>query len=382
MFGSGPTGYNGASSAEGQVYIVDLKVGPGVSNVNVTKDSTGYIKSFIGDILSLDANLDYRADATYFGTVADTGSTPKWEGKLFRLTTSNSGAAPFGGSTTPSAWGNGNKPTWFLYDFSCSPSPGCSGSQKPGPMAAAPTVTPDDSLNVWIFIGTGRFWDSADKGNTETQYFFGVKDDTINGTCMQKSERDCQQKDLVNVSNAVVCQTCAGGTNQVTDSNNTGVTTLTGTATTTLQGLVASKEGWYTTLPTSGERALFPPTLFGGIVFFPTFVPSVGGVCTGGTGTSSLYALFYLTGSAYKTSVVGTDTSGGNTNVKRSTSLGAGVASQIGIHMGAQGTDSATGISSRSKVCSQMSTGALTCTQAQPALSAWSRYVSWFNLRL
>jgi len=68
--------------------------------------------------------------------------------------------------------------------------------------------------------------------------------------------------------------------------------------------------------------------------------------------------------------------------VKRSTSLGAGVASQIGIHMGAQGTDTATGITSRSKACSQMSTGALTCIQTQPALVAWSRYLSWINLRL
>jgi type IV pilus assembly protein PilY1 len=186
----------------------------------------------------------------------------------------------------------------------------------------------------------------------------------------------------VNVSNAVVCSTCAGGTNQVTDSNNTGVTTLTGTATSTLQGLVASKEGWYTTLPTSGERALFPPTLFGGIVFFPTFVPSVGGVCTGGIGTSSLYALFYMTGSAYKTSVVGTETSGGNTNVKRSTSLGVGVASQIGIHMGAQGTDSATGVTSREKLCAQMSTGELVCKQGNPPQDTWSRYVSWITLQL
>jgi type IV pilus assembly protein PilY1 len=168
----------------------------------------------------------------------------------------------------------------------------------------------------------------------------------------------------------------------VTDSNNVAVTTLTGTATTTLQGLVASKEGWYTTLPTSGERALYSPTLFGGIVFFPTFVPSVGGVCSGGTGNSSLYALFYLTGSAYKVSVVGTDTVGGNTNVKRSTSLGAGVASQIGIHLGAQGTDSATGVTSREKLCAQMSTGELVCKQGNPPVDTWSRYLSWINLRL
>jgi type IV pilus assembly protein PilY1 len=397
LFGSGPSGYTGASEIDGHVFIVDLKVGPGKDNDGdsngnsknfyVEKNPSGGSKSFIGDMISLDANLDYRTDVMYFGANLDTGGTPKWEGKLYRLTTSANQSRPFGGDTTPADWGYGKKPTWFLFDFGCSPSPGCSGPKKPGPVLTAPTVTLDDSLNVWVFVGTGRFWTLADKSLTETQYFFGLKDDVINGTCTQGSDKDCLQKDLVNVSKAVVCSTCAGGTNQVTDSNNTGVTTLTGTATTSLQGLVASKEGWYTTLlpasgPAVGERVLASPTLFGGIVFFPTFIPEVGTVCSGGTGNSSLYALFYLTGSAYKTSVVGTDTVGGNTNVKRSTALGAGVASQVGIHMGAQGTDSASGVTSRSKACSQMSTGALTCIQTQPALVAWSRYLSWISLRL
>ncbi|MGH7209785.1 MAG: pilus assembly protein, partial [Nitrospiraceae bacterium] len=383
LFGSGPTGYNGGSQIEGTLFMINLKDGPGVKgNKKAQKHSSGTSNSFLGDIISLDADLDYRADVTYFGSVVDTGATPKWEGRLYRLTTGNQGAQPFGGDVTPANWGKGGKPTWLLYDFGCTPSPSCAGPKKLGPIVAAPTVSMDTSLNIWVFTGTGRFWDSSDKTNTDTQYFLGVKDNVINGTCTQGSDKDCQVKDLVNVSATVVCSTCASGTNQVTDSNNASVTTLTGTATTTLQGLVASKQGWYTTLPTSGERALYSPTLLGGIVFFPTFVPDVGGVCGGGTGTSSLYALFYLTGSAYKVSVVGTDTVGGNTNVKRSTALGAGVASQVGIHMGAQGTDSATGITSRSRACSQMSTGALTCIQTQPAQSAWSRYLSWINLRL
>jgi type IV pilus assembly protein PilY1 len=229
----------------------------------------------------------------------------------------------------------------------------------------------------------------ADKLKTDTQYFFGVKDPVLKATCTQTSQTSCVQKDLVNVSSATVCVAgignCgqSGGTNQVTGVTGvTGDLNFSGTATTTLQGLVASKHGWFTTLPTSGERALMSPTLFGGIVFFPSFIPATGNVCTGEIGTSSLYALFYLTGSAYKMPVVGVEASGGNQNVKRSTALGAGVASQIGIHMGAQGTDSATGITSRTKACSQMSTGALTCIRTEPALSTWSRYLSWTSLRL
>src|SRR3989475_11905572 len=109
-------------------------------------------------------------------------------------------------------------------------------------MPAATTVSIDESLNVWVFIGSGRFYSSADKSNTDTQYFVGVKDNVINGTCTQGSDKDCQVKDLVNVSAAVVCSTCASGTNQVTDPTNPGVTALTGTATTTPQRLLARKQ--------------------------------------------------------------------------------------------------------------------------------------------
>ncbi len=385
IFGSGPTGYDASVNSvllDAKLYAVDLKTGPGTNNSLVTDFKSITDKSFMGDLMSLDANLDYRTDVVYAGSViGDLSATPKWGGKLHRLTTSANGAAPFGGSTTPSDWGKGTKPTWFLYDFGCSPSPSCSGPKLPGPMAAAATATMDDSLNIWVFVGTGRMFHSEDQGNTETQYLFGLKDDVMNGTCTQGTDKDCVQKDLVNVSSTTICSVCTGGTNQVTDPNNTGVTTLTGSSTSSLQGLVASKEGWYTTLPTSKERLLVSPTLIGGIVFFPSYAPG-GDACTSGTGTSSLYALFYLTGSAYKTSVVGTETLGGNTNVKRSTSLGVGAASQIGIHIGAQGTDTSTGITSRVKACSQLSTGALTCIQTQPALGTWSRYLSWINLRL
>lgn len=400
VVGSGPTGYAGSSLQLGELFAVDLQTGPvGGSPAGLFPigDKTKLDKcsstnnadpcSFVGDVISLDADLDYRADIIYAGNVLCNATSPAppcngsgssgWAGGMYRLTT---GATfPFGSSTTPTTWGilasSDRVPTSLLSTF---PS---SGSTLVGPITAAPTVTQDDSRNFWVFFGAGRLLSSSDKMNTDTQYFFGVKDPVVSNGCTQTSKNDCERKDLINVSSATICSVCASGTNQVTDPNNTGVTSLTGSATTTLQGLVASKNGWYTTLPGSGERALSSPTLLGGIVFFPTFVP-VGDVCGGGSGTSSLYALFYLTGSAYKVSVVGTDTVGGNTNVKRSTALGTGVASQVGIHMGAQGTDSATGITSRAKACSQMSSGAVTCIQTQPALGAWSRYLSWINLRL
>jgi type IV pilus assembly protein PilY1 len=226
----------------------------------------------------------------------------------------------------------------------------------------------------------------TDKSSTEQQYFFGVKDKVFSGGCA--SESSCAKNlDLVDVTNAVVCSQCSG--NQVTGVGS--VTTLLGTdSSTTLQGLVKSKDGWFTklTLPDSAsprERALASPTLLGGIVFFPTFVP-VDDICTA-VGNGYLYALFYLTGSAYKESVIGTDTTGGNTTVvKRSISLGEGQVAQLGVHIGAQGTgvggtNGGGGCQGGTAVIGQSSTGAISgaCAKTQ---SAWSRYLSWSDQRL
>ena len=120
---------------------------------------------------------------------------------------------------------------------------------------------------------------------------------------------NCMENDLVDVSSATVCVVGVGdcglasGTSQV--SGVTGATTFTG-----LIGLVQSKDGWVTKLvepanPPSqpvpygiGERTVSSPTVFGGVVFFPTFTP-VNDICVS-SGTSRLWALYYKTGSAYQ----------------------------------------------------------------------------------
>jgi type IV pilus assembly protein PilY1 len=190
---------------------------------------------------------------------------------------------------------------------------------------------------------------------------------------------------LVNVSAATVCSVCAG--NQVTDSNNTGVTSLLGTTANTLQGLVQSKDGWYTTLPNTRERVLASPTVLGGIVFFPSFIP-VNDICDP-NGDGRLYALFYLTGSAYSSPVIGTaPPSGGTTNNLRSISLGSGtgMASGLAVHIGGQGSGG--GGSSSGSGCQggvtgflQSSTGTLSQYCTKTAGSVTSRYITWMSQR-
>jgi type IV pilus assembly protein PilY1 len=258
-----------------------------------------------------------------------------------------------------------------------------------GPIVSSPTVTLDDAGNTWIFFGTGRYFSPADKTNADTQYFFGIKDSVMSpGACGQTSDTNCHDNDLVDVSSAQVCVlnvgTCGGVTNQVTGV--TGVTTFSsGSGTTSLIGLVKSKEGWFTTLPASRERVLVNPTLIGGVAFFPSFIPD-NNICAA-TGSSNLYALFYLTGSAYTESIIGLTPSGSNQIVNRSMSLGTGLAAQMAIHLGSQGSGGGGGGSGGGGCQSGMggfintSSGNIAQTCANSAYSVRSRYVAWINQR-
>ena len=81
-----------------------------------------------------------------------------------------------------------------------------------------------------------------------------------------------------------------------------------------------------------GERVVSSPTVFGGVVFFPTFIPT-NDICVS-SGTSRLWALFYKTGSAYQEPIIGTAASGANQTVNKFGSLGEGLAFGIVVHMG------------------------------------------------
>jgi len=255
-----------------------------------------------------------------------------------------------------------------------------------GPVTGAPSVTIDDANKVWVFFGTGRYLSNSDKTDTAQQYLFGIKDSVMNSGCTQTDTTNCQNADLVNTTNAVVCVVCAPGTNQMTDPNNPALTDVTSGAN-SMAGLVASKDGWYvklvTAASTSAERSVSSPVVLAGAVFFPTLVPT-NDFCSS-TGTSYLYALYYKTGSAYSSPIIGTTTSGANTNSTNRISMGEGVASQVAVHIDGTGTSNGSSISGGGgppiKVCSQMSTGSSECKTANGPNPPWSRYMSWVRQR-
>ncbi|MGQ0810011.1 MAG: pilus assembly protein [Nitrospiraceae bacterium] len=377
VVGSGPTGYDGSVAQSAKVYAINLATGPGSGNSLVQTFPVGTWSSFIGDIASFDRNLDYRTDAVYFGRVVHDGSLP-WRGKLYRLTMGS--ATPFGGQTSASLWGiasgSNRIATEILDTFPCNPAPCTPDPIEMGPVAAAPAIAVDDAAKVWIFAGTGRYYSASDKTDTTTQYFVGVKDSVVNLLCTQTTSTDCQDNDLLNVTSATVCVLGQGNCGQTSGTNQvTGVSGA--TSFTSLIALIQSKDGWFTALPQSGapngERVLASPVVLGGIVFFPTFIPTLD-ICAS-SGTSYLYALYYKTGSAYQESIVGTSPgASGNANVNAKVSLGEGLAFGGVAHIGS-GTDGG----SPFQIITNTSTGALLGTDVNLAGDPRSHFVSWIN---
>jgi type IV pilus assembly protein PilY1 len=380
LFGSGPTNYKVDTIQQGsRLYAYDLTASPTKKILPVSVSLNSSYQAFMGDVATIDLDLDYRVDVAYVGSlIQDTASSsfPPWKGEMYRLTTP---------CCTPDSWGIAGSsagtrtPTKMISQF---------GTTYVGPVTAGVGVTRDDSNNVWVFFGTGRFYDSSDKTLSEQQYFFGIKDSVQTG-CSQSGATSCLNNNLVDVSNANVFtdNTVTGVT-----SGGTTATTLVGTSTTSLQSIVKNKDGWFTKMPNPVqtppvpplERVVATPTVVGGIVFFPSFVPQ-STMCSS-LGTGYLYGLFYLTGTAYKDPVLGTDPAA-PTQSNKSILLGSGQTGQLGVHIGAEGTDGATsatgvdGCQGRVSIIGQASTGQISKSCVK-TLGTWSRFISWNNQRL
>jgi type IV pilus assembly protein PilY1 len=365
LFGSGPTNYDAGSSQPSRLYAVDMATG----NLE-TVFSVGSWNAFMGDIVTVDYNLDFRVDVAYMGRVL-TNTSPNW-GKLYRLTTDCLAATGPTGScpTTSDQWGidqSGNRiPTEVLATFT-----DAGGATRTlGPPPFAPSVVMDDSYKMWLFMGTGRYFSNADKTDNSPQYLVGVKDSVLTGGCTQSSSSNCHNDDLADVTGVTVCAVGIGScttANQV--SGITGVSTYS-----SLIALVKSKEGFVRILPT-GERTTARSTVFGGIAFFPVFVPN-SDICVA-SGTGYLYALYYLTGGPYSTPIAGTTAAGANQNINDKLGGAQGVGAQASVQV----IKSGTGGSEKTKVCQTTSTGAQACGTTTPAQSTTSRYIAWINQR-
>lgn len=121
--------------------------------------------SFIGDPVAVDWDLDYRADALYFGTSGGSAAAPT--GKLFRLAFNPPPPGLDGRRALPpvASW---SVPAVVL--------------DTQGPVLHAPSVTQDEFGNRWLLSGTGRYLAGADRASSAPQVLFGVIDRAAAGS--------------------------------------------------------------------------------------------------------------------------------------------------------------------------------------------------------
>lgn len=397
VFGNGPDNLIDVDSASAaELYVFDLAelATPGVTSfaptfandcslgnlgqtsMEILTCETGIDNSFVGSPVSVDWDLDYRADTLYFGLVGwreeRSGSdTLKYvDGRLMRLGVNE--------ESSPSNWS--------------------------GPMTVIDTRQPvyapislgvDKLDNRWLFFGTGRFLSSLDRDTSDpnnqtslqTQSIYGLKDlySPHNPFYDEESEAEIIRydsngatvdDDLIDTTNILVYNdfSITGGPTSSGD----------GSPITTLSGLVDEigtyKDGWFIDLPpiaglagvAPATRGLSQPGLLGGILFNTVYQPSTD-PCTG-EGLSRLYGLYYLTGTAYP-GVLGSDSTDVNgEGYERALSyfgLGRGYSTSPSIHTGTErGSDEVS-------VFTQLSTGNIFRKEAGTSDDVRSGKVSW-----
>jgi type IV pilus assembly protein PilY1 len=395
VFGSGPHDFEGTSSSNGHIFVVDLATGlphqkdgttsptTGLPNQDGTSDwlfETAETRAFMANPVSLDKNMNYNVDAIYVPQTHNDGNAtnPKWRGAVYRIRVPfrlNATSDP--GVTMITNYGdldNGyyvddpNNPTdpWDLSKLFLSPAP----------ITSAPTLSIGSADNAWIFFGTGRYLSETDKLDITQQYIYGIKDPFFNSGYVTSpsnyyynpgSSKIVTTADLLNTDSYTILNS-----GQMSDDG----TTISSDPFKQLVGEMDSYDGWERTLFVSGERMIEKPAIIGGALFATSFVPNQD-ICSYG-GDSYLYGLYYETGTAYtKPFFVGSQgienvTLDGNIHQKvvDVIYLGEGLASSPGIHVGKQQGNQATGFIQTSK-------GLIESLNIDPALSIRSGLETW-----
>ena len=220
--------------------------------------------SFVGDLIAVDYDLDYNADAIYFGTAkaldtagdglgaADAdGLVDDWGGTLGRVRVDSSGAT-------------------ITFDHESILDAGY-------PVLARPSVAIDENDNNWIYFGTGRFFNDRDSLDDTDNYLYGVKEPRDTSTGDNTWSNSIEEARIVDVSNISV---------SLSTGDLSGSYTLEATLDSeTVQALdermmswedsSTYQSGWKRLLDTDGERVLGEAALFGGILTNTSYAPSL-----------------------------------------------------------------------------------------------------------
>ena len=396
VIGSGPKSeytpdYTGASTQSGKIFILDATNTTGAWTLNSTywiKDTNNILSpdintAFMGDPLAVD--IDFKANNTatddsetfntevvYIGMTY--GTSPNWKGKLFRLV--------LNGDVDPANW---NLYTLFDGDSFATATP----------ITVSPVATKDELDNLWVYFGTGRFYTNTDKTTSTAHTFIGIRDSywdvsewkpCWDGTSWSTNTQ-CTTDGITSTTSLFNAIDVSAVTEIDIGTTVTSSSTTCGSDTwDNFVNCISTKDtirGWYSnftagTSEAGAERVITKPTVIGGNLLFTTFIPKTD-LCSYG-GTSNLYSLYYKTGTAYKESTLETPLTEeerqaeGFTGraVKKSISLGYGMASSPAVHIGQQEGGTAT-------VFVQDSTGRINTIEYQLKLPK-SGVISWQEL--
>ena len=201
----------------------------------------------------------------------------------------------------------------------------------PEPVTGAPNIGfyGDD---VWIYFGTGKFWNVADKTVVEKNAFYGIMEpkQTTGPAYNFSTVTDSALVDVTDIQVDVDTAdlNCTDGSTSCLPDNG-DVDTFPALK----QYITDSSDvdGWKRELTGEGERVIGQPSLLGGLVTFTSYLPDAD-VCQA-EGNSNLYALYYLTGTAWTENVFG-DQDPNNPYVGFMKSLGKGMSITPNLHLG------------------------------------------------
>ena len=340
VFGSGPTDLATVTSAQNaKLYILDLKTMGFVSGF--APDDLGIANSFVGDTRSVDWTNDFSYDTTYFGIVGGgTGvsPSPSPNGRLMRLVTDTDAPA----SWTTSTVINPNQP-----------------------FPNRPEVGVDEKGKWWVYAGTGRLYVPNDNLSTDQQSFYGIKEQVDATTGLPASTTATRTGGSYNLQNTTGVQVFVNGA--ITDT--LGVLPATVTTFNQLVSEIDGMAGWYLDLPTAASgstRNLGPSTMFRLLTLFTSYTPSTDSCIA--EGSSSLYAVYYKTGTAYPNAGLGnvpcsTCSQIGNPDLSQaSISVGTGVMREVVVVGGGSGGGNACTGANCGTVIGGTSTGAVVQT--------------------
>ena len=327
IVGSGPTDCDGSSDQGGSVFVYDLNTQQIVLTL-----ATGEAKAMMATPVTLDIDLNYNTELMYIGETYNDVN-----GKMYRISPR--------GDPDPLVFSYKSDPAadpWLMTPFFSSVTP----------ITASPTASKDEDENVWIYFGTGRYFNDADKTDLTQQYFYGIKEPCPYGGCNPITD-EVLFADLYNSTSVIVL-------------TNGEVVNATANTWDTFVDEVQAEEGWYITLDPGGERVLNRPSVLGGVVLTAPFSPD-DDVCGFG-GTGALYAFYYETGTAYYEAILGEEVYGDDYKSIRRVELDKGITSEIGLHVGKK-------VESTGFI--QQGTGEVLQVEVDPALDIKSGIVGW-----